>query len=60
MFRNMYKYDLVDDEAFEVWKEDESSEHEKGKMTAIIQTIDWFNWLEEDDEEEEEDYEEEE
>jgi len=60
MFRNMYKFDLVDDEAFEVWKEDESSEHETGKMKAIVQTMDWFNWLEEDDEDDEEDYEEEE
>mmetsp|Transcript_20956 Transcript_20956/g.42772 ORF Transcript_20956/g.42772 Transcript_20956/m.42772 type:complete len:581 (+) Transcript_20956:356-2098(+) len=60
MFRSMYKYDLADDEAFEFWKEDESDEHVTGKMKAIIQTMDWFAWLEEDDEESEEDYEEEE
>jgi len=59
MFRAMYKYDLVLDDAFLEWKEDESDAHEKGKMNAIIQTVDWFNWLEEDDEEEEEEEEEE-
>jgi hypothetical protein len=60
MFRAMYKYDLAADDAFDMWKEDESPEHEKGKMNAVIQTVDWFNWLEADDEEDdEEDYEEE-
>lgn len=58
MFRSMYKYDLVEDQAFDGWKEDESSEHEAGKMTAIVQTIDWFNWLEEEDDDSDE-YEEE-
>jgi hypothetical protein len=63
MFRAMYKFDLASDDAFQAWKEDESPEHEKGKVTAIIQTIDWFNWLEEDEDEdgeEDEEYEEEE
>merc|ERR1712032_1427854 len=60
MFRSMYKYDLADDEAFAEWKEDESDANEVGKMKAIIQTVEWFNWLEEDEEEDdEEDYEEE-
>ena len=59
MFRAMYKFDLAEDEAFAMWKEDDSSEHEAGKVNTVIQTVDWFNWLEEDDEEEEEDYEEE-
>ena len=61
MFRAMYKYDLAGDDAFEEWKEDESEEHETGKIKAVIQTIDWFNWLEEDDDddEEEDEYEEE-
>ena len=58
MFRSMYKFDLADDEAFDFWKEDESDEHSTGKMKAVIQTMDWFAWLEEEDEEE--DYEEEE
>jgi hypothetical protein len=50
MFTNMYKYDLVEAEAFDYWKEDESDEHEVGKQKTLVQTIDWFNWLEEDDE----------
>ena len=61
MFRSMYKYDLAESDAFSMWKEDESSEHETGKLNAVIQTVDWFNWLEEDDDDEDdEDYEDEE
>ena len=60
MFRSMYKYDLADDETFAMWKEDESPENEAGKLKAVIQTVDWFNWLEEDDDDDEEDYEDEE
>ena len=58
MFRSMYKYDLASAEAFEMWKDDESEAHEGGKLNAVIQTVDWFNWLEEDAEDDEEDYEE--
>ena len=54
MFRAMYKYDLAEADAFIEWKEDESDAHEKGKMTTIIQTVDWFNWLEADDDDDEE------
>jgi eIF4-gamma/eIF5/eIF2-epsilon len=60
MFRAMYKYDLAEADAFSLWKEDESDSHEKGKMTAIVQTMEWFNWLEAEDDEEGEDEEEEE
>jgi len=55
MFMAMYKYDLAEAEAYDYWKEDESDEHEVGKQKTLVQTIDWFNWLEEDDEEEYED-----
>jgi len=60
MFRSMYKYDLADDETFAMWKEDESPKNETGKLKAVIQTMDWFNWLEEDDDDDEDDYEDEE
>jgi hypothetical protein len=60
MFRSMYKYDLTEAGAFDAWKEDESEENSRGKMKAVIQTMDWFAWLEEDEEESEEEYEEEE
>lgn len=60
MFRSMYKYDLAGDDAFAEWKEDESPDHEQGKVKAIIQTVAWFNWLEEEDEEEEDEEEEDE
>lgn len=55
MFRAMYKYDLVDSEGFFEWKEDDSDEHEPGKVKSVVQTIDWFDWLQEDDDDEEED-----
>jgi hypothetical protein len=58
MFRSMYKFDLADEDAFEMWKDDESPQYEAGKMTAVIQTVDWFNWLEQDDDDDEEEYEE--
>jgi len=59
MFRNMYKFDLADEDAFVEWKDNESPEREEGKGKAIIQSMDWFNWLEEEDEESDEDYEDE-
>jgi hypothetical protein len=50
---------LAEAEAFSMWKEDESSENEAGKLKAVVQTVEWFNWLEDDnDEDEEEEYEE--
>lgn len=55
MFRNMYKYDLADEEAFSDWKDDESPEREEGKGKTLIQTMDWFNWLEEDEDEDDSD-----
>eukprot|EP01083_Nonionella_stella_P102022 289890_1 len=60
IFRAMYKFDLADEEAFSEWREDESPAREDGKGTSVIQTMDWFNWLDEDDEESEEEYYEEE
>jgi hypothetical protein len=60
MFRSMYQFDLASDEAFEMWKEDESDENSAGKVNAVIQTIDWFNWLDEDDDGEDEEEEEDE
>jgi hypothetical protein len=54
MFRAMYKYDLASADAFFEWKEDESEQHEVGKLKTVIQTVDWFNWLEQDDEEDDE------
>jgi len=57
MFQSIYKFNLVTFEAFSDWKEDESVDYNEGKMKAIIQTVAWFNWLEEyDDEEYDDDY----
>ena len=62
MFRSMYKYDLAEAEAFDEWKEDESDMYESSKPKTLIQTMNWFEWLEAEDEsgEDEEDDEEEE
>jgi len=57
MFRSIYKFNLADLEAFYKWKDDESEEHSQGKTKTIIQTVGWFNWLEEE-EDKEEDYDE--
>ena len=63
MFRSAYKFDLAEDDAFAEWKDDETEAFEKGKIKAIIQTVEWFNWLAEaddsGDEEDEEDEQEE-
>jgi len=58
MFRAMYKHDLAEPGAFDLWKDDESEENSKGKMKAVIQTMDWYNWLEEDDDGEDDEEEE--
>jgi hypothetical protein len=50
MFRAMYGFDLAVDDAFTEWKDDESDEHTDGKLKAVIQTVDWFAWLEQDEE----------
>ena len=55
MFRSMYQFDLASGDAFLEWKEDESDDHIDGKLKAVIQTVDWFAWLEEDEEGEDDD-----
>ena len=60
MFRAMYKFDLAVDDAFTEWKDDESDEHADGKLKAVIQTVDWFAWLEQDDDDDDDDEEDEE
>jgi hypothetical protein len=56
MFRAAYKFDLAAEDSFAEWKEDESEEHIDGKIKAVIQTVDWFAWLEQDGGEDEEEY----
>ncbi|KAL7576277.1 hypothetical protein ACA910_018102 [Epithemia clementina (nom. ined.)] len=58
MFRGMYKFDLVEEDAFMEWKDDETEAFEKGKLKAIIQTVEWFTWLSQADDDEEEEEEE--
>jgi len=59
MFRAMYKYDLAGEDAFEMWKEDEGDNNRVGKLKTIIQTTEWFAWLEEDDDDDDEEEEDE-
>lgn len=51
MFRAMYKYDLAEADAFLEWKEDDSDENSSGRLKAVVQTVEWFQWLDQDDEE---------
>merc|ERR1711933_497500 len=47
LFRVLFEHELVSYETFFVWKDDETISKDVGKTKAIIQTMDWFNWLEE-------------
>ena len=56
LFCGLYNNDILPEEAFIFWSEDNETEHE-GKMKLMIQTTKWLNWLKtpDDDEESEED-----
>merc|ERR1712157_450634 len=60
LFETMFHKNVVDYEAYFEWKDDESKEHELGKTKAIIQTMEWFQYLDDMLAEEEEEYEEDE
>lgn len=47
MFRVLFENELVSYDTFFVWKDDETISKDVGKTKAIIQTMDWFTWLEE-------------
>ena len=49
LFEGMYQHDICETEGQLAYKEDENPEFEEGKTKVIIQTIAWFNFLEEDD-----------
>jgi hypothetical protein len=57
LFKHMYSHDIVDTEGFQMWAEDD--DESKGKIDAIVQTTNFFQFLIEE-EEGEGDYEEEE
>jgi len=61
-FKALYLNEVVSDEAQQYWRNDESkSEKVKGKVDALVQSTQWFSFLDsledqdDDDEEEEED-----
>jgi len=47
LFRVLFENELVSYDTFFVWKDDETISKDVGKTKAIIQTMDWFTWLEE-------------
>jgi len=47
LFRVLFENELVSYDTFFVWKDDETISKDAGKTKAIIQTMDWFTWLEE-------------
>tara|TARA_B110000971_G_C19673569_1_gene347765 strand:- start:61 stop:372 length:312 start_codon:yes stop_codon:yes gene_type:complete len=52
VFCALYNNDILPEEAFIFWSEDNDTEHE-GKMKLMIQTTKWLNWLKTPDEDEE-------
>lgn len=59
LFRVLLENDFVTLDSYSEWKDDETTSKDVGKTKAIIQTMDWFNWLDEilcDGDEEEDDY----
>jgi len=55
LFHGLYGADVLDENAFTGWRDDDREEGNKRK--AVVQTTPWFQWLEtaEEEEEEEED-----
>ena len=47
MFKAMYEYCLVSPKAFFMWSNDNTSRN-NGKTAAIVQTMEWFEWLSEE------------
>jgi len=45
-FEIMLAEDIVSPDSFFEWKDDENKDHEQGKTKAVIQTMDWFTFLE--------------
>lgn len=52
LFCALYNNDILPEEAFIFWSEDNDTEHE-GKMKLMVQTTKWLNWLKTPDEDEE-------
>eukprot|EP00624_Nannochloropsis_granulata_P002321 evm.model.NODE_21788_length_1118_cov_17.087656.1 len=57
LFHGLYGADVLDENAFTGWRDDDREEGNKRK--AVVQTTPWFQWLETAEEEEEEEEEEE-
>jgi hypothetical protein len=51
IFCALYNNDILPEEAFIFWSEDNDTDHE-GKMKLMIQTTKWLNWLKTPDEDE--------
>ena len=52
LFCALYNNDILPEEAFIFWSEDNDTEHE-GKMKLMVQTTKWLKWLKIPDEDEE-------
>ena len=57
LFMKLYEEDIVDEADFWAWKDDSSHAGVPGKMKALVNSVRFFNWLQEsaaaEDEEEE-------
>ena len=47
LFMKMYEEDIIEEEAFWAWKDDSSHEHITGKQKALVNSVRFFNWLQE-------------
>jgi len=54
MFMNLYNFEVIDEEAFMLWKEEVNDVH-PGKGQALFQVNQWLTWLEQAEEESDED-----
>ena len=58
LFMKLYEEDIVEEEAFWAWKDDSTHSDIPGKQRALVNSVRFFNWLQESaaaDEEDEED-----
>ena len=50
----LYNADVVEDDGFDAWHNADEDDHIPGKQKALVQSIQFFEWLDEPSEEEDE------
>ena len=52
-FKALYAFDVIEEDAFEAWRDEDDDEERPGKIKLLTQTTEWFAWLEQAEEEDE-------